>query len=220
MVLNLDALAHAPASTDPFDFFIARHVLAPECMARVGRDFPRVPGTGSFPVAMLEAGPAFRSLVEDLQSPEFARAIGERFGCDLVSLPRLITVRGRSGAKDGYVHTDSEWKVVTALLYLNEQWSDDTGRLRLLRSTNLDDVAVEVAPEWGTVIAFRRSDRSFHGHKPFHGERRLVQIAWATDAGHVEREERRHRRSAAFKTALRAIFPTNARTAPDADRHR
>jgi SM-20-related protein len=207
MMLNLEALAHAPAHSDPFDFLVARNVLAPEFIATVGADFPRVPGTGSFPAASLPAGAAFRTLVADLASAEFAAAVGARFGCDLAGLSRLITVRGRSGGQDGFVHTDAEWKVVTALLYLNPHWDDGTGRLRLLRSRDVDDVAVEVPPDWGTIIAFRRSDRSFHGHKPFYGERRVIQIAWAADAAHAEREERRHRRSAALKLALHRLLP-------------
>jgi len=76
------------------------------------------------------------------------------------------------------------------------------GRLRLLRTRNLDDVVVEVPPDYGMLVAFRRSSRSFHGHKPHFGERRVLQINWVSDASYVTHEERRHRRSAALKSLL------------------
>ncbi len=217
MILNLQAIAEAPVSHDPFDFFIARDVLPPDWKDAISDDFPRVPGTGSYPMSALSAGATFQSLIEELSSEPFAHAVGGPLGCDLTGLTPLVTIRGRSGPKDGFVHTDAAWKIVTALLYLNPTWQDDGGRLRLLRSSSLDDVAVEVPPAWGTLIAFRRSDRSYHGHRPFYGERRLVQVAWA-DPAYVRREERRHRRSALIKR-LAGAFERRP-TVPDANRDR
>ena len=49
----------------------------------------------------------------------------------------------------------------------------------MLRSeSNVEDYAVEVPPKAGTLLVFRRCEHSYHGHKPFDGERRMVQIAW------------------------------------------
>ena len=93
----------------------------------------------------------------------------------------MITVRGRCAAKDGRIHTDSETKLVTVLIYFNEPWEAKGGRLRLLRSpTDLNDMIGEVPPEAGTMIAFRRSDKSYHGHEPYEGVRRYVMINWMT----------------------------------------
>jgi hypothetical protein len=167
-------------------------------------------GAGSCVPSVLHCGRSFEALVESLRSAAFSRTVGERFGCDLTGVPQLVTVRGQSGSKDGYVHTDSEWKLITALLYLNPGWRDPGGRLRLLRSENLDDVAAEIPPEWGTLLAFRRSARSFHGHTPYFGQRRLLQVNWVADVRHVAREERRHRRSAAVKRWLRTLMPSAA----------
>ena len=112
----------------------------------------------------------------------------------------MVTVRGRCQQKDGRIHTDTETKIITLLIYMNQSWDMDTGRLRLLRNAdNLDDMITEVPPEWGTLLAFRRSDNSYHGHKPFVGERRTVQLNWVTDAGVVEHELARHRMSARLK---------------------
>ena len=71
--------------------------------------------------------------------------------------------------------------------------------LRILRSPTLDDAAEEVPPTGGTLLVFRRSERSWHGHQPFEGQRRAIQMNWVTDAGVVAYEQRRHRVSAFFK---------------------
>jgi hypothetical protein len=70
----------------------------------------------------------------------------------------------------------------------------------LLRSSdNLDDIVFELPPVAGTLLVFKRSDNSWHGHKPFTGERRVIQLNWVTDAEVVRREQGRHRFSAMTK---------------------
>ncbi|HEX3524897.1 MAG TPA: 2OG-Fe(II) oxygenase, partial [Stellaceae bacterium] len=128
-------------------------------------------------------------------------AVEEKFGLDLDSRPTMVTVRGRSDGKDGRIHTDSESKIITLLLYLNLAWECPEGRLRLLRGPDdIDDYAQEVVPLAGTMVAFRRSARSFHGHRPHVGERRMVQLNWVTEPAVVRRELSRHRWSARWKT--------------------
>ena len=104
----------------------------------------------------------FRRLIDELKSEQTARAFSEKFGVNLVGRPQMITVRGRCAAKDGRIHTDTPTKLITVLIYFNEHWEANGGRLRLLRSpTDLDDMIGEVPPDLGTMIAFRRSDRSY-----------------------------------------------------------
>jgi hypothetical protein len=80
--------------------------------------------------------------------------------------------------------------------------------LRLLRSpTDLDDMIGEVPPDLGTMIAFRRSDKSFHGHEPYEGVRRYVMINWMTNDFAAKRELLRHRVSARAKQALKLLKP-------------
>jgi SM-20-related protein len=112
----------------------------------------------------------------------------------------MITVRGRCSEKDGKIHTDSKTKIITVLLYMNSSWENAGGRLRLLRSENdLEDMLFEVPPVEGTLLAFKRSDNSWHGHKPFTGERRVIQFNWVTSEEVVRREQGRHRFSATIK---------------------
>jgi SM-20-related protein len=56
-----------------------------------------------------------------------------------------------------------------------------------------------VPPDWGTLLAFRRADNSYHGHTPFEGERRSIQINWVVSRDVVDRELARHRMSARLK---------------------
>jgi hypothetical protein len=112
----------------------------------------------------------------------------------------MITVRGQCGLRDGNIHTDSVNKIITVLIYLNSHWEGTGGCLRLLRSgDNLEDVITEVPPLDGTLIAFRRSDNSFHGHKPFVGPRRVIQLNWVTGHRVKAFETLRHRATAWLK---------------------
>jgi hypothetical protein len=112
----------------------------------------------------------------------------------------MITVRGRCRASDGQIHTDSTSKVVTCLLYLNDPWGEAGGRLRLLRDPgNIDSTIAEVPPNGGTLVAFRRTDNSWHGHKPFEGERRYVMFNWVVSQAALDRELGRHKLSAKLK---------------------
>ena len=62
-------------------------------------------------------------------------------------------------------------------------------RLRLLRGAdNLDDYVAEVPPYGGTLLAFKRSDKSWHGHKPISGQRRAIQLNWVTNQAVVDHE--------------------------------
>lgn len=167
-------------------------------------DFPAVGGHGSYPAARLRCGPAFARLVAELEDAPLRGAIAEKFAVDLSGRPTMVTVRGRSDGKDGRIHTDSATKLITLLLYLNPGWDAEGGRLRLLRrADDLADCAAEIAPIAGTMVAFRRSETSFHGHYPHKGERRVVQLNWVTDAAVVRRELGRH----AWSARLKALNP-------------
>lgn len=105
-----------------------------------------------------------------------------------------------SAKKDGGIHTDSKTKIITVLLYLNEHWSEEGGRLRLLRNgTDLESYAAEVPPTDGTLLRFLRSNNSWHGHKPYEGPRRAVQFNWVTSEDVVKKEQGRHRLSTRVK---------------------
>ena len=206
--LDVAKFEQTPLQRTPFDYLIVPAFVRPDAIAAIGRDYPPVPDVGSFPLERVKYGPAFKDLVDDLESDEFRAAFEKKFDIDLAGRPTTITVRGRCGTRDGNIHTDSTSKIITVLLYMNDAWEADGGRLRLLRrGDNLEDVVAEVPPVQGTLVAFRRSNNSWHGHKPFIGPRRVIQFNWVTDRGNQKLVMLRHHLSIPFKKVMSMVRP-------------
>ncbi|HXX21161.1 MAG TPA: 2OG-Fe(II) oxygenase [Candidatus Acidoferrum sp.] len=202
-VFDYEALRNAPLERDPYEHVILRGFVKPEALRKINADYPRIDHAGSYPLASLEFGPDFQAMVDALESEEFRKAFEEKFQIDLTNRPSTITVRGRCDTRDGNIHCDSESKIVTILLYMNPEWDDAGGRLRLLRSRDdINDVAAEVPPSGGTLVAFLRSDHSWHGHLQFIGERRVIQFNWVTGEKSQKFNLFRHRVSASVKQML------------------
>ena len=206
--LDLAALRAVPLIREPFEYFVVPGFVRPEARARINADYPKISEGGSFPVAQLSYGAAFREFLDDLESDEFRQAFEEKFALDLAGRPTTITVRGQCSPRDGRIHTDTKSKIITILIYMNPSWENSGGRLRLLRSgDNLDDMIMEVPPTEGTLLAFKRADNSWHGHKPFAGERRVIQFNWVTSEGDSKLAMLRHQVSAPLKRLLAAVRP-------------
>jgi hypothetical protein len=198
--LQLDRLRSASLARDPFDFLYVPEAISPGELPAIVRDFPEPPAGGSFDASTLRSGPAFQKLLEDMRGDAFRAAFEEKFGVDLSPYPLHITVRGQVRGRDGGIHTDSKDKILTGLLYLNPEWDQAGGRLRLLRDRDdIESYALEVAPVAGNMVVFRRSDHSWHGHLPSNGRRLSLQFNWVTDDSYMRRELARHRVSAWLK---------------------
>lgn len=199
-ILDFDRLKAAPLTREPFEFVVVENFVKKDALAAAVADFPAITSGGSYPAESLKYSAGFGNLIAALTGPELNFAIGAKFAIDLGKRPTILTVRGRGDEKDGSIHTNSETKIITLLLYMNPVWEHKEGRLRLLRrADDLDDYAREVVPLAGTMLAFKRSERSFHGHYPYLGPRRSLQLNWVTDAAVVKRELRRHYWSARLK---------------------
>jgi hypothetical protein len=197
---DLDAFAATSLAAAPFPHMIVPGFLRRPALAELAADFPKITKPGSFPVSELRYGPRFAALLDGLQGPELRDAFAAKFGMDLTHRPTMVTVRGRAQRKDGRIHADSKTKLITVLLYMNETWEVPGGRLRLLRSEHdLGDYFAEVPPVEGTLLAFKVTPNSWHGHEPIEGERRVIQLNWVTDEGVVRHEQARHRLSARLK---------------------
>ncbi|HXP02958.1 MAG TPA: 2OG-Fe(II) oxygenase [Stellaceae bacterium] len=198
--LDLARLRESPLQREPFEFVVVENFLRGDKLPALVEAFPQVSGHGSYPLEMVACNPLFARLTEELQGEAMRRAIEDKFAVDLDGRPTMITLRGYSDGKDGMIHTDSATKIITVLIYMNPQWHEAAGRLRLLRGPNdLSDYAAEVPPLAGTMVAFRRSSQSFHGHHAHVGKRRSIQLNWVTDSRVVRREIGRHRWSARLK---------------------
>jgi SM-20-related protein len=198
--LDLAAFERTPLAREPFPWLVVPGFVPGPARALLSRDFPAIERPGSFPLDDLTYGPAFHAFIAELRGAALQQAFAEKFALDLTGRPTMITVRGQARAADGRIHTDTASKLITVLIYMNESWEASGGRLRLLRSPDsLEDVIAEVPPAAGTLLAFRVTPQSWHGHAPVSGPRRVLQLNWVESERVVRRERLRHGLSARVK---------------------
>jgi len=201
--LDYAALSATPVATDPFPHLLVPHFVPPAELARVVADLPEIGNGGSYPPSAVRLGPAAQALMAAMEGPELRQAIAARFGLDLADAPTMVTLRGRTREKDGRIHCDSTAKRVTVLLYLNpatDAWAAHEGCLRLLRGPDdIEDFAVEVPPVNGTLLVFPNGPTTWHGHRPFVGQRYAIQLNYMASDSLARSEMRRHRFSAFVK---------------------
>lgn len=202
-LLNIEKLRATKVETEPFEYLVVPGFIAPETVARINATYPKIEKGGSFPIESLDESMAVRDVIAELDGPEFEATIEEKFDVSLDGRPKMYSLRGYTRAKDGQIHTDSKDKIITVLLYLNDNWQQPGGRLRILRNGHdVDDYVTEVAPDNGTLLIFKRADNSWHGHHPFEGPRRSLQMNWMTSEGSKGFHAIRHRLSAAVKKVI------------------
>ncbi|WGL17429.1 2OG-Fe(II) oxygenase [Microbulbifer bruguierae] len=181
--------------SEPFNFLVSSNMLPRNAMQTLLAAFPKLKGAGYLPYQRADCGTSINALIDSILEPEFADTLGARLGIEQMSqYPTYVSISGRLKKRHGNIHTDGKSKIATALLYLNGDWTQvQQGCLRFLnRIDDFEDMVVpEIPPVYGTLAAFRRADNSFHGHLPFEGERRVIQVAWLTDSEHKSRKAKR-----------------------------
>lgn len=198
--LELDKLKVARVESQPYSYTIVPGFLRPDSVARINATYPKIEKGGSYPVESLAAGMAIKEVIDELDSAEFEAMIAEKFNVELAGRPKMYSLRGYTRAKDGQIHTDSKDKIITVLLYLNENWQHAGGKLRLLKNGHsVEDYVAEVPPDNGTLLVFKRADNSWHGHHPFDGPRRSLQMNWMTSESSKGFHAIRHKISAVVK---------------------
>ena len=204
-MINLDypKLASTPVAADPFPHVVVPDFVPPDTLRAVVADLPPLGNRGSFPPDSLRMGPNAQELMAEMEGPRLRGAIATLFHLSLDDAPTMVTLRGRTEARDGRIHCDSTAKLVTVLLYLNpenEAWARRDGCLRLLRGPgDLEDFAVEVPPVNGTLLVFPNGPDTWHGHRQYVGKRYAVQLNYMTSDAKARSELRRHRISAFLK---------------------
>ena len=90
----------------------------------------------------------------------------------------------------------------------SREWPYEKGRLRVLRSSDRDDYAFEFSPEYGHMLMFKVSDKSWHGFLPQKGPRMSLQLCYVDSEAYVRSEYARHGLSAFAKSVpmLRKII--------------
>ena len=190
-LLNLTAFEAAQASTDPYQHIMVDDILVPGAAERLESEFPSIDVTGYITMNEANLTPLYQQLLDELMGPGVTEALSKAFGRDMHAFPRMVTIHRWSALKEGHIHTDSERKIMTMLLYMNPSWIEGSGgRLRVLYDgKNFEPYAKEIPPLNGTAFAFTRSDNSWHGHLPFEGERRVIQVTWLRDAEAMNRKK-------------------------------
>jgi hypothetical protein len=200
------AAPHAIMAHQPFPFLIASGTLADTKRDALRQDFPQYKEAGYLPYSEKECGPAVVELINEATSPQVADTLGDQLGIERLSqYPTMVTICRFLNRRHGSIHADGKAKIATALFYLNDTWEPTSdGCFRFLKGPDdIDDmVAPELKPLYGNFAIFKRTDNSFHGHRPFEGERRVIQIAWVVSEEEKLRKTRTGRISRFLKRVL------------------
>lgn len=218
--LDVARLERAECGQHPFAHLVARGMLAVDAQGKLLDAFPRYREAGFFPWQREECKDPINDLIDQLVSHEFASALGARLGIpNLACYPVLVILCRHLNRRHGTIHTDSRSKIATALLYLSPDWPHGSAAcLRFLQS--IDDIdavlAPEIAPVYGTLAAFRRTDNSFHGHLPHQGERPVIQVAWLVSE---EAKARKTRRGGVTRTVKKLFARLDRKLGAGRDRN-
>ena len=156
-MIDFNKLQSAEVDKTYYPFFSLDNCLLdkPSCVA-LAKDFPDIKSGGSIPPSSINLEESIKKLISDLESEEMKAILEEKLNVDLSNSEIVTTLRGFSRKKDGKIHTDSKSKIITLLLYLNESWEYETGKLRMLKNEeNLDDFIKEIPATLGSVVAFK-----------------------------------------------------------------
>ena len=201
-VLDEQAIATAPLYRDPYDYAFVDQAMPLSRKDEVIADAPHIPQRGTYGMPDLKYGPKFDAVIKDLLSSRFRKLVEAKFDIDLSKYyPTIVMMGNTSGHyNEGYAHPDSKHKIVTVILGFSPEWPHERGRLRVLRSNSRDDAAFEFPPEFGKMLMFRVSDRSYHGFLPQKGQRMSLQFCWVDSKAYARKTYLRHRLSALAKS--------------------
>ena len=202
-VLKLDALKNAEVSNTPYPYFIVENSIVDSEVQAVVADFPKITQGGSFNLDDVEIKPNFDRLLKSVDTPEFRQILTDKFGVNVMEHPMMITLRGFSRQKDGRIHSDSKSKLLTILIYLNESWDAETGRLRILNDDkDINNYVAEINAGPGSLVAFKVTDNGWHGYIPYEGQRQSIQINFLTS----EKANAKHKFFHGLSAKMKKIF--------------
>lgn len=199
-MIDIDLINDTPLKTEPYPYFSIAQSMRDDKIAGLIKDFPPITRGGSFNKEDLDLSDNYHDLHDALESDDFRQALSEKFDVDVMASPLMLTYRGFSRKKDGRVHTDSKTKLLTILIYFNERWPAETGKLRILNSDDMNDIAEEVDPTAGCMIAFKVTDNCWHGYPAFEGTRNAIQVNFLASEAASKKHKFFHKVSAKLKS--------------------
>jgi hypothetical protein len=218
--LNEDAIRASVLKHEPYDYAFVPNAIEERFKEEVLLDAPVIPHRGSYGLPSLRRGAKFEAVIKDLLGDRFRHLVEEKFDIDLSRNPPVILMMGNTSGNynEGYAHPDSKHKLITVILGFSRDWPYERGRLRVLNSPDREDYAFEFPPEFGKMLLFRVSDKSWHGFLPQKGPRMSLQLCYCDSESYVRSEYFRHRLSAYAKSipALRKLIGMAPRHNPAA----
>jgi SM-20-related protein len=201
MYINYNSIIKAKLNKEPFKYFVIKDFVNKNHVKDLSKEFPNIATSGSIPLSSLSYKAKFNEFIKELEGDEFREVMAKKFDIDLSERPVMITARGMCKKGNGKIHIDSKGKVLTLLIYFNDEWDSEGGRLRLLREggADLENYFEEIEPLMGTLVAFECVENAWHGHKPHVGVRRSMQLNWVKDSSYLGKEQTRHKFSALIK---------------------
>lgn len=105
----------------------------------------------------------WRQLIEGLWTTSYRAAIAEMSGLNLKDCVMDIGFRRYHSGHLHFPHTDEPNKVLTHLLFFNQQWSRDWGGcLRILKNSEPESVFQDILPLSHSSVVIVRSEKSWH----------------------------------------------------------
>lgn len=123
---------------------------------------------GSEQIAFADSlSPVWQRLARALGSAPYRAALSRLTGVDLSQAPMEVNVFHYGPGASLGAHPDLSDKLVTHILYFNEDWNPHNGGcLSILRSNDANDVSAIVVPQVGNSAVLVRSDSSWHAVSP------------------------------------------------------
>ena len=199
-MINIDLINTTPLKMEPFPYFTIEQSMLDKELVGLIQNFPIINSGGSFNKEDLELSEHYHSLHDSLDSEPFRQALSEKFKVNVITSPIMLTYRGFSRTKDGRVHTDSKTKLLTILIYFNDEWAAESGKLRILNSDDINDIAKEVNPTAGSMVAFKVTDNCWHGYPSFEGTRNAIQVNFLANEAASKKHKFFHKISAKLKS--------------------
>ena len=203
-LINSEKMSKAMVNKEFFPFFHVENIFLDDIDTQsIIDDFPDITDGGSFHISSVSSGKLIKELVNELESDEIKAILETKFNVNLDEAKVATTLRGYSRKKDGKIHTDSKTKILTILLYLNKDWPDTNGNLRLLKeNNNLKDFIKEIPCSFGSLVAFKVTGNCWHGFKTFEGKRLSIQLNYIYPEA-LRTHNLRHKLSSCLKSIFK-----------------
>ncbi|WP_335208828.1 2OG-Fe(II) oxygenase [Nostoc sp.] len=105
----------------------------------------------------------WQQLIEGLWTDSYRAAIAEMSGLELNNCVMDIGFRRYKLGQLHHPHTDEPNKVLTHLLFFNQQWSEDWGGcLRILKDSQPESAFQDILPLSDSSVVIVRSNNSWH----------------------------------------------------------